>query len=201
MVVAAALGGLRVWQNTSRSGSLRAYARGLQEVQGSIFARLSPGSDTNLFALAEDFKTGKISATRFREVARTWERDLAAARDALCPGAAPWSTTAQHCARRPLDPPGPLIQANELIARAFDMYRGVAHLYVLAATHQMRLVDPETDPGRRARLQEHVNALLRDALLWRQRADEIYDAGWQQIQRLHAAWGGEPPSPTEGLPP
>jgi hypothetical protein len=186
LATVALLGGLRIWQNDSRSDALRAYARGLADVQDRIFERLSPGSLENLFELVEQFRRDQITAARFRAVAESYERDFASTRDAICPGAVPWGESAQHCVRLPLRPPAPLVRANELVARAFDMYAGVARMYAHAATLR-EAVDAAT-PAQKTRLRDEVTRVLDDALRWRQRADEIYDAGNEQIDALKRGW-------------
>ncbi len=186
LATAALLGGLRVWQNAARSDSLRAYTRALAAVQSPLFRRLTPGSSANLFELVEQFRRDQITAARFREVAQSYERDFGSARDSICPGAVPWGDSSQHCVRRPLNPPAPLARANELIARAFDMYAGVARLYAHAAT--LREAADDAAAAQKTRLRSEIIRVLDDALRWRQRADEIYDAGNEQIEALKRGW-------------
>lgn len=178
VALAALLGGLRVWQNLSRSHALRVYDRALQRAQGPLLQHLTQGSPTSFVDLPGQFAQGQVDAKSFREAARTWEKDFKAARDAVAK----------------LDPPGPLARANRLMARGIDMYAGVARLYVPAAI-QKGLADAEKDPRVKQRLEDQVQILIQHAEEWRRRADEVYDLGAEQVTDLKEAWGIEPPLP------
>lgn len=181
VALAALLGGLRVWQNMSRSHSLRVYVAALDRAQDPLLQHLSPGSPTSFADLPGQFRRGEITPKQFREAAQAWERDFQTARDRVTG----------------LRAPGSLGRANTLLARGIDMYVGVARLYVPAAI-QRTLADAERNAARKQRIEDQVEVLMQHADEWRARADEVYDLGQEQIDAFKEAWLGEEPLPPPG---
>lgn len=165
LLVAAALGGLRVWQNTSRASALRAYDEALQRAQGSLLQHFAPEALTSILDTPDRFTGGEVPPGEMRDLARRWESDFATARDRV----------------RELEPPAELATAQELIAEGIDMYVGVARLYAAAAE--------------RALAAGELDAVALDyaaqASAWTERADRVYTLGARAINDLKIAWGLE----------
>lgn len=176
LAVAAILGGLWVWQNTSHSGALRTYVRDLRQAEAPMLAHLAPDSQTNLADAATQFGKGQITAQQFRDLTSQWEKDFGRSHEAVLA----------------LTPPGPLIQANELLAEGIDGYVGVAQLYEVAAIER-GLAAAEKDPKQRSKIEDQVQVLLQRAGEWRQRIDAVYEQGKGNLCDLASSWHIEQP--------
>ncbi|MBI4729627.1 MAG: hypothetical protein HY775_09045 [Acidobacteria bacterium] len=184
LAAAAVLGGLRVWQNVSRSGALRAYDWALQRAQAPMLEHLRPGGATSLDDAPLKFGREEIGGKEFRALAARWEKDFTAARDAV---------RALTSSKTP--PPAPLRRANDLIAQGIDGYIAAARLYTVAAI-QRGLAAAERDAKASAKLEAQVQLLLQHADEARRRGDAVYDVGNREIQDYKASWHVEPPLPT-----
>jgi cellobiose-specific phosphotransferase system component IIA len=206
LALAALLGGVRVWQNKGRSSSLLRYDRALARAGGLLKQHLNATALTSVTKSASEFSAGSLDAKRFQDLAGIWEKDFEASGDAV----------------GKLKPPGPLAQAQSLIAQGIDAYRGVARLYQAAgiqkgiANEADALAKAAKDAAQKKKLQaqakkdaDQVQVLMVHASEWRVRADKLLSEGIALIQTLNASWHvPNPPSvaitdagATGGIPP
>jgi hypothetical protein len=183
LAVLALLGGLRVWENDSRSSALRTFNQKLALAQSkflSYFAQSSPASvDQNVSA----FTQGTIGGGAFITLADLWEKDFTAAE--------------QKVAK--LKAPNPLAEeAKFLMQQGINGYVGVVRLYNLAG--QLKLVaDSEKDAAQKKILNDKIQVLLEHADQWRkQRADILYARGATNLTALNIRYGIEKKQPPAG---
>lgn len=174
--VATILGGLRVWQNTSRADALRAYGRALRLAQAPAVPHLTPGTRTYLDTEARDFSDLKTPFGAFKTTAEVWEQDFKAAKESVAL----------------LDPPERLRAAQDDIVQGLDMYAGVARLYHLAA--QQRETAAGLSGAARQKVEDKVQVTLQHAREWANRAAAVYSLGGAALEALEEEWLGEPPS-------
>lgn len=193
LALAAILGGLRVWQNVSRSNDLKAYDRALVRAQGLLTQHLDPQALTGLGESTSQFGSNKLDSARFKELAALWEKDFKQSKDLVAK----------------LKPPKQLLEAQQLILQGMEGYVGVARLYQLAADQRKiaqasaDLAKTTKDPALKKKLEaqsksdaDQVQVIMLHATEWRQRADAVYDLGKNKVEELKSEWGlnsGEPP--------
>lgn len=194
LVLLAVLGGLRVWQNLSRSSALKKYDRSLERAQALLTTHLEQGGLTELGKNVQDFSQGKLDGKRFSDLASVWEKDFRSAKDTVSK----------------LKPPKQLRDAQELILQGIDGYVGVSRLFHLAAEQKLiadgmqSLAKAAKDPAQKKSLEaqakkdsDQVQVILLQASEWRQRADAVYKLGTDKIDALKAEWHVEQPSTSE----
>lgn len=174
-------GGLRLWQNISRSDALRAYDVKLRAAQAPLLSHFDPNSLTNLETTVQGFTQGQVTADQFKGAAELWEKDFQATADNI----------------RKLKAPNKVAQdAQEALALGIDGYVGVARLYNVAA--QVKKVSEGTrDAAEKQALDGQVQVLLQHATEWRSRSDKTYDLGNKPYNDLKIRYGTEAPLPTQ----
>jgi len=174
------LGGLRVWQNDSRSESLKKFNQRLAQAQSTFIAHFSPNAPTAFDKNIDAFTQGQIGGGAMIALATLWEKDF---RD-----------TENKVAK--LKAPNPVAKdAQELIQQGIDGYVGVVRLFNLAG--QIRqIADAEKDPAQKQLLLDKVKVTMQQADEWRkQRADVIYTRGAKRLSELNIQYGIEKPQP------
>ncbi|MCA1832682.1 MAG: hypothetical protein ABR548_02435 [Actinomycetota bacterium] len=191
VILAAVLGGLRVWQNVSRGNSLLRYDRNLVRSEGLLKQHLGSSVATGLSKNVEDFSAGKLDAKRFEDLGKLWEQDFKSSKDGVAK----------------LHPPGPAKDAQQMILNGVDAYVGVARLYQAAAIQKRLANDGDAlakatkDAVLKKKIEaqakkdaDQVQVLLLHASEWRTRADTLINQGIAQLQDLNAAWHVKAPS-------
>lgn len=179
----ALLGGLRVWQNVSRSDAVREFNVKLRTAQVSLLQHLDPSGLTNLSTSVERFTKGELPAKDMLELSTAWEKDFRTAVDEVKKLKAPNDLAAD---------------AQDLMAKGLDGYVGLARLYNLAA--QLRqLADGTTDAKLKTELNNKVQVTLQHATEWKTRSDEVYGTGSTLFDDLKDRYGVEkkPEQPTQ----
>jgi len=174
LAVLAFLGGLRVWQNVSRSDALREYDRKLTTAQNQFIGHFSPGVPTNVDQNVQAFTSGQLGATMFIALANQWETDFRASADAV----------------GKLKTPNDVIADGQfLIQQSITSYVEVARLWNLAG--QLRqIADAEKDKKKKSALNDRVQVLMIEADgLRKQHADLLYQQGAKKITDLNVEYG------------
>lgn len=174
LTILSLLGGLRVWQNHSRSEALKAFNTKLGAAQSSFiqhFAETAPASfDKNVTA----FTGGQIGGSAMIALATLWEKDFRATEDKVVKLKAP-NKVAED--------------ARWLIQQGIDGYIGVVRLFNLAGQSR-ELADREKDPKLKQDLLDKVKVIMQHADEWRkQRADIIYTRGANKLNDLLIEYG------------
>jgi hypothetical protein len=174
LAVLSLLGGLRVWQNDSRSESLKKFYTLLNRAQAPFIPHFTADSPTSFDKNVQAFSAGQIGGGAMIGLATVWEKDF---RDA-------------EAKMAKLKAPNPVAKdAQELMQLGIDSYVGVVRLYNLAG--QIRqLADAEKDPKQKKLLNDKslVTAQQADELR-KQRADEIYKRGATELNELLIRYG------------
>ena len=166
----------------ARADKLREYDAALFEAQRHFLKHFDPGSETNLIDAHRRFADGDLPPDRLDELAATWERDFAEARDGV----------------RELDPstpigipptPDELIQASWFIAEGLEAWRGVAGMYPGAAA--LRRAADRASGALRVDLLERLDELLEQITGWQLRASNLHELGARQVLNLRQQWGVE----------
>jgi len=175
------LGGLRVWQNVSRSDAVRSYVKKLGAAQQFLLIHLDQNSLTNVQSNVQQFTSGKLEAAKFIQLADLWEKDFRAAEDAM----------------KKVKPPNKLlVQAQALIVDGVDGYVGLARLYNVAG-QIMAVADTEKDPAQKKLISDKVQVVLTHAMEWQQRSDTVYNEGNKVLQDLLVRYGITPKQPQQ----
>lgn len=182
LAVLSLLGGLRVWQNVSRSDAVRAYDTRLNRAQEPLFRHLRQDAPTNFEKSIQDFTGGTLGGQPFITLADQWEKDFKSAQDRV----------------KKLKVPNKVVEeAQNLIAVGLDGYVGLARLYNVAGQVKL-LADAEKDAKKKTELNNKVQVILQHAQEWRtQRVDEVYKAGALKLQDLKIEYGLVQPQPTQ----
>jgi hypothetical protein len=179
------LGGLRVWQNVSRSDSVREFNRKLLSAQEPLIMHLRQDSLTNVQTNLDQFQKGQLEGKKFLDLSALWEADFDKANKAV----------------DALDAPNEVSgNAQELIVEGLDGYIGVARLYNVTAQLKQN-AEVETDAAKKKLWEDKIQVLLQHALEWRQRADRVYAIGQTMFDDLKDRYGVEPKldtTPTDG---
>ena len=179
--VASLLGGLRLWQNISRSDALREFNRRVLTAQQLLLSHFGQQSLTPFDQLPQQFAQGQLDATRFKEVTELWEKDFNSAKQALGKVKAPNKLT---------------VEARTFFVEGIDGYVGVARLYNVAAQVKL-LADATVDATQKQKLNDQVQVLIQHASEWVTRANGIYQHGSTIIQDLNKRYGLEPKQPAQ----
>lgn len=182
LAVLSLLGGLRVWQNVSRSDGLRDYDTKLTRAQEPLFRHLREDAPSNLKKSVDDFTAGRLGGQPFITLADQWEKDFRRAEDLV----------------KKLKPPNKVVEeAQKLIALGLDGYVGLARLYNVAGQVKM-LAEAEKDAKKKQQLDNQVQVILQHAQEWQtQRVDEVYRAGAIKLQDLKIEYGLVQPQPAQ----
>jgi hypothetical protein len=174
LAVLAFLGGLRVWQNVSRTHSLRKYDQKLTTAQGQFIQHFSPNVPTNVDQNLQNFQQGKVSAAAFLAVTSIWDKDF----------------TASATAVGKLKTPNKVVaQAQFLIQQGIDGYARVARMWNFAAQIK-QLGDATKDATIKKTLNDRLQVVLLEADdARRQGADKLYSEGAKQLTDLNVEWG------------
>ena len=176
------LGGLRVWQNVSRSDAVREYNKKLLSAQEPLIMHLRQDSLTNVQANLDQFQKGQLEGKKFLDLSALWETDFGKAKDAV----------------DTLKPPNEVTkQAQDLIVEGLDGYVGVARLYNVAAQLKQN-AEAEKDAAKKKLWDDKIQVILQHALEWRQRADRVYTIGQTMFDDLKDRYGVEPKLDTTG---
>jgi hypothetical protein len=178
------LGGLRVWQNVSRSDAVREFNGKLLAAQEPLIMHLRQDSLTNVQTNLDQFQNGQLEGKKFLDLAAVWEADFDKANKAV----------------DALDAPNEVSgNAQELIVEGLDGYIGVARLYNVAAQLKQN-AEAEKDLAKKKLWDDKIQVLLQHALEWRQRADRVYTIGQTMFDDLKDRYGVEPKlqAPTDG---
>lgn len=166
--VLALLGGLRVWQNISRSDAVKDFNADLIAAQEPLLGHLRQDSLTNVQTSLDQFQQGKMAGKQFLDLSAIWETDFKKAKDNVDKLAAPNDVAEQ---------------AQDLIGQGLDGYIGVARLYNVAAQMQQN-AEAEKDAAKKELWSDKVQVMLQHALEWRQRADGVYTTGQCELDLL-----------------
>ena len=182
LAVLSLLGGLRVWQNVSRSDALRAYDTKLTGAQEPLFRHLRQDAPTNFEKSIQDFTGGTLGGQPFIALADQWEKDFKSSQDRV----------------KKLKAPNKVVEeAQNLIAVGLDGYVGLARLYNVAGQVKL-LAEAEKDAKKKTELNNKVQVILQHAQEWRtQRVDEVYKAGALKLQNLKLEYGLIQPEPAQ----
>lgn len=173
------LGGLRVWQNVSRSDAVREFNKKLISAQEPLINHLRPESFTNVQTNLDAFTKGQVSGKQFLDLSALWETDFGKAKDAMDALKAPNEVAKQ---------------TQELMVEGLDGYVGVARLYNVAAQLKQN-AEAEKDVAKKKLWDDKVQVVLQHALEWRQRADRVYTIGQTMFDDLKDRYGVEPKLP------
>ena len=175
LTIASLVGGLRVWENVSRSDSLRAFNRKLSAAEQGLIKHLLQTSPTNVDQNVDGFTKGTVSVAQFDALTKTWETDFTASEDKLKKLKAPNQVAAD---------------ALKIMIEGIDGYVGFARLYNVAA--QIRSVEDGTkDPKVKKAIEDRVLVVLQHAKEWRDRADRVYTIGNTMFTDLKIRYGVE----------
>lgn len=177
--VASLLGGLRLWQNISRSDALKEFNRKVLAAQQLLLAHFGQQSLTGFDQLPQQFAQGQLDATRFKDATDLWEKDFTSAKEAVGKVKAPNKLTTE---------------ARTFFVEGIDAYVGVARLYNVAAQIRM-LADATTDATQKQKLNDQVQVVMQHASEWVTRANTIYGHGSTIIQDLNLRYGIEKKQP------
>lgn len=195
LVLAALLGGLRVWQNLGRSHALKTYSTKLTNAQDLLSQHLGNDTLTSMSRTLTAFSSGELSAKQLLDVGKLWESDFGIVKTKVAK----------------LKPPKQLGDGQQLMLEGIDEYIGVARLYQAAALQQ-QLTDAtaakakaEKNPAFKKVLEDRAKAerdqmqvLMLHAGEWRQRADRVFQLGFGKLEDLKRAWGIAEPAPSLG---
>jgi hypothetical protein len=171
------LGGLRVWQNVSRSDALREFNVKLITAQEPLLQHLREGSLTSLPQNLEGFKNGTVTGKQFFDLSTRWEADFRTAKEAVDALKAPNEVADQ---------------AKTLIVQGLDGYVGVARLYNVAAQLK-QTAEATKDAAEKGKWEEKAKLLVEiHADEWRQRSDAVYTVGQTMLDDLKVRYGLEP---------
>lgn len=169
------LGGLRVWQNVSRSDAVRTFNVKLRNAQLPLITHLDPNNPVNLSAAVDQFTKGQMQAKDFMALATQWETDFRTAVENV----------------KKLKAPNPIAnEAKVLMADGLDGYVGLARLYNLAG-QMKQLADATKDAKTKGELNNKVQVILQHASEWKSRADSIYTVGSTKFDDLKDRYGVE----------
>jgi hypothetical protein len=175
------LGGLRLWQNISRSDALRTYDVALRRAQGPLLSHFEPNSLTNVQQVVQGFTQGQVTADQLKGAADLWEKDF--------------KTTVDNI--RKLKPPNDVARdAQEAMAQGIDGYVGVARMYNVAAQVK-KLSETTRDATQKQALDGQVQVILQHATEWTERANKVYDLGNKPLTDLKVRYGIEEPLPPQ----
>jgi hypothetical protein len=174
LAVLAFMGGLRVWQNVSRSDSLRSYDKRISSAQTVFIRYFTPNAPSGVDQNVQSFTSGQLSAESFRKLTELWETDFRAASTAI----------------GKLKPPNKVVEDSQfLIQQGVDGYVRVVRLWNLAA--QLRgLADAEKDVKKKKVLNDKVQVVLLQADDVRKgTAESLYARGATKLSDLNVEWG------------
>lgn len=182
LAVLAFLGGVRVWENVSRSDSLRDYEKKLAAPVNVFQQYFLSSNPASVDASLQNFQQGKLPAASFVTLTQTWDKDFTSA--------------AQTVGK--LKPPNALVRnAQFLIQQGFNGMARVARLWNLAALLQ-QLADGTKDAKIKQTYKDKIQVVLLQADdLRRQGAEPLYGRGFTQINDLLIEWGLEKPQPQQ----
>jgi hypothetical protein len=179
LAVLAFAGGLRVWQNVSRSDALRAYDRRLTTAQNVFIQHFSPNVPTNVDQNLQGFQSGKISPVAFLAVTTQWDKDFTAGATAVGKLKTPNKVAAE---------------AQFLLRQAMLGYAHVARLWNLAASVK-QLADGTKDATVKKALNDRVQVVLLQADdARRTTVDPLYKRGAELITSLNIEYGLQKPA-------
>lgn len=182
LAVLAMLGGLRVWQNISRSDAVREFNADLIAAQEPLLGHLRQDSLTNVQTSLEQFQQGKMPGKQFLDLSAIWETDFEKAKGNV----------------DKLKPPNDVARESQLlIVEGLDGYIGVARLYNVAAQLKQN-AEAEKDAAKKKLWDDKVQVMLQHALEFRQRADRVYTIGQGKFDDLKVRYGLEQPLPPQG---
>lgn len=181
LAILAVLGGLRVWQNVSRTDTVREYNTKLNDAQKPLISHFDPSNQlTNVQQSIQGFTGGQVTPKQFIDLSTLWEKDFRAAKDAVAK----------------LKPPNEVSkQAQALFVEGLDGYVGVARLYNLAGQVK-ELALAEKDAAKKKALNGRVEVVLQHAEEWVARANAVYKIGQDLFNDLKARYSVEQPIPT-----
>ena len=175
--VLAMLGGLRVWQNVSRSDAVRDFNVKLLTAQEPLLSHLREGSLTSLPQNLEGFKNGTVTGKQFFDLSTRWETDFRKAKDSVEALKAPNKVAEE---------------AKTLIAQGLDGYVGIARLYNVAAQLKQN-AEATKVAAEKAKWEEKAKLIVEiHADEWRQRSDAVYTVGQTMFDDLKDRYGVEP---------
>lgn len=174
LAVLALLGGLRLWQNVSRSSSLKKYdikVTTAQLVFSNHFNTQTPG---NVDSSVQAFTGGTLKAADFLKLTEAWEKDFRAASEAVAK-VKPINKTVE--------------EAQFLMQQGIDGYTRVVRLWTFAGQLK-QTADAETDAKRKKALNDQVQAILLQADdIRRGQAEKDYKRGVDLLTELNIEWG------------
>jgi hypothetical protein len=174
LTLLAFFGGLRVWQNVSRSHGLRDYDRRITSAQTVFIQYFAPQAQNGVDQTVQAFTSGSFAADRFLKVTELWEKDFRTASGAIAKLKTPNQVVAD---------------AQFLIGQGVDSYIRVVRLWNLAA--QIRaLADAEKDTKKKKALNDKVQVVLLQADdLRKQNAETLYARGAKLLTDLNVEYG------------
>jgi hypothetical protein len=197
LILGVVIGGLRLWQNVSRSNALKSYDRRLTRAVGLLTKNIDASSLTSVSKNSSDFAAGKVTAAQFLALSKQWETDFTQAKAAVSA----------------LKGPSQLGDAQQLIAQGIDNYIGAARLYSVAGIQQ-QLAEATAAKAKaqkdkafakileeRAKAErDQVQVIILHADEARSRADAILQLGTAKIDALKKGWGISAPAPAASVP-
>ena len=174
LTLLAFLGGLRVWQNVSRSDALRDYDVKITSAQRVFIQYFAPQAPNGIDQSVQAFTSGQLPAASFLKLTELWEKDFRAASTALAK----------------VKTPNKVVEdAQFLIVQGVDSYTRVVRLWNLAA--KMRtLADAEKDVKKKKALSDQVQVVLLQADdLRKSNAETLYARGAKLLTDLNVEYG------------
>jgi hypothetical protein len=165
-ILTAILGGIH------RTSVLKGYDRDLAEAQQPFTKYKEPANEFAFTELPTQFLAGQASVKKLKDASLAWQRDFAQAANNV----------------RALTPPEQLVEAQEEIASAFDVYGAAAKQYGTLA--DLRAAIEKARPGRaKDAIVTAFNTALAGVGDVRTQADALYGHATASITDLEQRWG------------
>ena len=174
LAVLAFLGGIRVWENVSRSDSLRAYDRKIAAAQSQFIQYFSPQAPASVDSNLQNFKQNKLAAATFLSQAQTWQKDFAAAATAIGKLKTPNKTVRE---------------AQFLIQAGISEYSRIAGLWTIAAQLKQAADQTADKTIKQKFIDREQSVLLQADDMRTQGSDPLYRRGATLLTNLNVEWG------------